>query len=363
MNLSACTSVTRDPRNKKNRLYPLDGLLLLIFSSVVSGYDSIDSMVEFGNTKLKWLNQYVKMPQIPCKETLRFLIASLKSEELIQGFQAFVSSNSARGDIISIDGKTMKGTQSSTEEALHILSAWSKNSGISLCALASSGKRNEIKTIPKLLDKIEIKGATISTDAMGCQRDIADKIIAGGGNYILQLKANQKTLFEEVKAFEHKAHREKYQNDEYAIFEEIDKGHGRLETRTYTHILLTDWVNKLSDWQGVRSVIKVDRTRDTKGKYQEETSWYLSSLELNVRHAAEVIRGHWQVENNLHWRLDVIFKDDSYTSNHCALNMAVIKRFCMNLLTKNDTSKRRMKHKVMVAAIDDDYRAKILLGD
>ena len=146
------------------------------------------------------------------------------------------------------------------------------------------------------------------------------------------------------------------------MFEEIDKGHGRVETRTYTHILLDDWVSNKSNWEGARSIIKVDRTRDIKGQIQQETSWYLSSLEINAHHVAEAIRGHWQVENNLHWRLDVIFKEDAYSSNSCALTMAIIKRFCMNLLSRNDASKRRMKHKVMVSAIDDDYRAKILLS-
>jgi len=320
-------------------------------------------MIEFGQIKLDWLQKYVHLPRIPSRETLRFLIACIKAEELIRGFEAFISSSdNTEGDIISVDGKSMRGTGTNNAEALHILSAWSKKSGITLCALASSGKKNEIKTVPKLLDKIQFKGATISTDAMNCQRDIAAKIIAGGGDYVLQLKANQSALFEEVKAYEHKVNREQFKGYSYEVFEEIDKGHGRVEIRTYTHILLNDWVSKKSNWEGARSIVKVDRTRDIKGQVQQERSWYLSSLDVNAYHVAEAIRGHWEVENNLHWRLDVIFKEDAYSSNNCALNMAMIKRFCMNLLTRNDTSKRRMKHKIMASAIDDDYRAKILLS-
>lgn len=363
MDIEACTLHIKDPRNEKNRVYSLDSLLFLVFSSVLSGYDSVDSIVEFGQLKLGWLQKYVHLPRVPSRETLRFLIACLKAEELIRGFEAFISLNNCRqNDIISIDGKSMRGTATNGAEALHVLSAWSKRSGITLCALASSGKKNEIKTVPKLLDNLQLKGATVSTDAMNCQRDIAAKIIAGGGDYVLPLKANQNALFEEVKAYEHKVNREQFEGCPHEVFEEVDKGHGRVEVRTYTHILLNDWVSKKSHWAGARSIVKVDRTRDTKGQKQQESSWYLSSLDINARHAAEAIRGHWEVENNLHWRLDVIFKEDAYRSNNCGLNMGIIKRFCMNLLTLNDTSKRRMKHKVMASAIDDDYRAKILLN-
>ena len=193
MNIKACTLHIEDPRGEKNRVYPLEGLLFLVFSSVLSGYDSVDSMIEFGRVKLDWLQKYVNLPRIPSRETLRFLIACIKAEELIQGFEAFISSrDSVQGDIISVDGKSMRGTGTSSGEALHILSAWSKKSGITLCALASSGKKNEIKTVPKLLDKIQFKGATISTDAMNCQRDIAAKIIAGEERLCVAAKSQPK---------------------------------------------------------------------------------------------------------------------------------------------------------------------------
>lgn len=338
--------------------------MLIIFSSVVSGYDTPDSMVEFTKLKLDWLRQFVELKTVPCAETLRFLIACIRPDELIKGFQAFVDSSPAavEGDIIALDGKTMRGTRNSTFDAIHVVSAWSRSQGITLAALESKGKSNEIKTVPELLDLIEIKGATVTTDAMSCQRAIAAKVRERQGDYVLQLKNNQANLLKEIQAYYHKLEREGYPATRHERFEEIDKGHGRLETRIYHHLELSDWVSGIDAWPGARSIIRVERNRRKVTGDSSEVAWYLSSLEIDAQHAATAVRGHWEVENKLHWRLDVIFKEDACRLQSGALTMAVLKRFCMNLLTIKDPSKRRLKHKVMAAAIDDQYRANILFA-
>lgn len=361
MNIEDCTIHITDPRKLKNQKHSFESLLLIIFSSVISGYDTPDTMVEFSKLKFKWLNLHANMSSVPCAETLRYFIACIKPDELIKGFEAFVSSSTpSTKDIISIDGKTMRGTKHGAFDALHLVSAWSQEQGITLAALESEGKSNEIKTIPKLLDCLNIEDAIITTDAMGCQRDIADKIQQGKGDYVLQLKDNQKNFLKEIKAYHHKLEREGYGKVKHELFEEIDKGHGRLEIRKYQHLELSSWVEHAKSWQGARSIVRVERTRITKNGESQEVSWYLSSLEVDANQAAKAVRGHWEVENKLHWRLDVIFKEDEYCSQSCALTMGLLKRFCMNLLILNDGNKRRMKHKVMAAAIDDDYRSKVL---
>ncbi len=364
LSIEAYTIHITDPRQSKNQQYSLQSLMLIVFSSVISGYDTPDSMVEFAKLKLDWLRQYTELKSVPCAETLRFFIAGLQPAEFIKAFEAFVHAMGAtpEGDIISIDGKTMRGTRNKTFEALHVVSAWSRARGITLAALESKGKANEIETVPELLDLLDIKGATVTTDAMSCQRAIAAKIREREGHYVLQIKNNQANLLKEIQAYHHKLERDGYGEIVRACFEEVDKGHGRLETRTYQQFELSDWVAGRDAWVDARSVIRVERTRVLASKETREVAWYLSSLAIDAKHAAEAVRGHWECENKLHWRLDVIFKEDDYRQNTGAITMALLKRFCMNLLTTKDKSKRRMKHKVMAAAIDDGYRAQMLFG-
>ena len=241
LNLKACTKYIRDPRDEKNQNYSLESLILIIFSSVISGYDTPRGMSKFSELKLDWLQKHTDIDTRPCAETLRTILSAIKASELIEGFQAFVSGLSeAKKDIISLDGKTMRGTKHSGQDAVHIISAWSHSHGITLGAMRSEGKKNEIKTLPKLIDMLEIKGATVTIDAMGCQKGIAEKVIANGGHYVLQLKANQSNLFEEVKAYHHKLERDGYGDISISEFEEVDKGHGRLEVRRYRHFELSN---------------------------------------------------------------------------------------------------------------------------
>ncbi|HEY7773420.1 MAG TPA: ISAs1 family transposase [Marinagarivorans sp.] len=360
MNLSQITHHVTDPRDAKNQKYSLSSLLLIVFSAAVSGYDSVDDIVEFAQRKLTWLQQFTELKRIPCAETLRHFLASVSAHELTKGFEAFVSEVSE--DIISIDGKTMRGSRNSSFDALHILSAWSQSKGITLAALKSEGKKNEIKTIPKVLDLIELKGATVTLDAMGCQREIAQDIVSRGGDYILQIKNNQKSLNTEIQAYFHKLQRDGFPEGSMVSFEEVDKGHGRIEERKVHQVLLSNWVEAGDQWAQARSFIRVERTRIINNQETCEYSWYLSSLDLNAEKAARAIRGHWQIENNLHWQLDVTLNEDRYSNNSAAETMAIIKRFCLNLLKTNDESKRRIKQRIVAAAVDDEYRAKILLS-
>lgn len=335
--------------------------MLIVFSSTISGYDTPEGMVEFAKLKFDWLRQFVPLESVPCSETLRFFICSINTAELIQGFESFVQ-DASEGDIISLDGKTMRGSRHGVFDAIHMVSAWSKKQGITLSALKSKDKSNEIKTIPDVLNLIDINGAIITTDAMGCQVDIASHIYRSGGDYVLQIKGNQKALYTEIEAYYHKLRRENFVNIVHEKYEDIDKGHGRIEQRITHQVELSKWVSSAQRWCNAKSFIRTERKTITAKGERSEISWHLSSLSVDAERSADAIRSHWGVENNLHWQLDVTFKEDQCLLASGAVAMAVIKRFCMNLLKLKDTSKRRMKHRVMAAAIDDEYRTKILLS-
>ena len=291
MIIDCCITELADPRSNTNKVYSLDALILLIFSSVISGYDSIEGMIGFGELKQEWLNKFVKLDSLPSPETLRFFLCAINPKELVKCFEKFIEVNQLNfsGDCIAIDGKTMRGTDRKNSDAIHMISAWSHEHGVTLTALESKGKKNEIKTIPDVIDRLSAKDAIISTDAMGCQTEIASKIIESGNDYMLQLKGNQGKLLEQVKAYHHKLEREDFQSDRNAIYEEIDKAHGRIEVRKYTQFKLSEWVDKIENWERLNTAIKVERTRIIGDKQTEETSWYISSLEIDAPLAAKSI--------------------------------------------------------------------------
>lgn len=368
MIIDCCVTEITDQRSNTNKVYSVEALMLLIFSAAISGYDSIEGIIGFGELKQEWLNKFVKLKALPSPETLRFFLCSINPNELTKCFAKFVEVNQLdfTGDCIGIDGKTMRGTQNKTSEAIHMISAWSHQHGITLAAMESKGKKNEIKTIPNVIDMLDAKNAVISTDAMGCQTAIAAKIIESGNDYMLQLKANQGKLFEQIQAYYHKLERENYAHTEYGFFEDINKGHGRIEVRKYAQFKLSDWVDDVKKWDQLNTAVRVERTRIIGDNQTEEVSWYISSLDVDAPLAAKSIRCHWGVETPLHWRLDVVFREDEYGlhSGNGPVNMAIIKRFCMNLLKKQKPTKRlkSLKSKVMACAIDDSYRETALFG-
>ena len=358
-------SEVTDPRQAKNQKYSFESLMLIAFSSIISGCESVEEINLFAKTKLDWLRKFVELPGVPCVETLRYFICAVNPNELSACFQSFAQQHNVKGqgDHLAIDGKTMRGSKNKDEGAIHLFSVWSRTHGITLSMLESEGKKNEIKTIPKILDSVDIEGATVSLDAMGCQKAIATKIIEKKGDYVLQLKGNQGSLLEQVEAFYHLQVRENFKGLGHEVFEEADKGHGRLELRTYTHFSITDWVEGAEKWTGLKSIIRACRVRESDDKRQEEVSWYISSPDIDAKKCSTVVRDHWSVENQLHWRLDVVFHEDKCAihSAHGAKNMGIIKRYCMNLLSQ-DTTVKRMKHRLKVAAMDDSYRERVLFG-
>ena len=240
--------------------------------------------------------------------------------------------------------------------------AWSKSAGLVLAQSKSKGKKQENQSVLEMLDILNIKGALISADAMNTQKKICDKIISKKADYVLCVKNNHKKLKEEISAYFHKVKRD---NPEFiSTYEEVDSGHGRIETRVYRQLLLNEWINEAKSWSGIKTIIEVTREREFKKQdKQSETLYYISSLETNPERIAEAIRSHWEVENKVHWVLDVTFKEDDsrIRIGDGAENVGIIRRFALNL-ARLHPSKCSMRSKLKQSGWSDQFRKEVIFG-
>ncbi|VAW78124.1 Transposase, partial [hydrothermal vent metagenome] len=263
-----------------------------------------------------------------------------------------------------IDGKTMRGsyTKADKSDMLHIVSAWASAQGITLGQVAVDSKSNEITAIPQLLKMLELHGAIVSIDAMGCQRDIASKIIVGGGDYVLQVKGNQPSLQEAIESSFTEVDEAEATQTKVRRCTTKEKSRGRQEVRHYTILPLPDSMSAMGKkWSGLKSIGRVVREVQREGKQTSKTSYYITSLEAKVGVFSESVRSHWGIENSLHWVMDVVFGEDRsrIRQGHAAENMSFLRRFVTTLL-KQDTSKSSLKQKRKEAAWDTDFLEKLL---
>ena len=361
-------SVIPDPRKDINVLHNLLDILFLTVSAILCGADSWYEIEYFGKSKVDWLKKYRRFENgIPSHDTIARVIANINPDILAQSFIGWVNGLRQKNgrDVIALDGKTLRGSfNGDRHTALHVLSAWSKNNGLVLGQLKSKGKKNEIKTIPELLDLLELEGVIVTCDAMGCQKDIAEKIIAKKADYVFGLKGNQGNMNKEVQAWFHKNQREKLKHVAYSEFQEVTKGHGRIDERAYLQLPVSDWIKGIDQWAGFKSVVQVRRKRHFKDRITEETSYYMTSLEIDAKEAARAIRGHWGIEN-FHYLLDMTFREDAsrIRTGHAAENMSTLRKVAINLAKQENTqSKMSIKRKRFAAALDDRYLDTIIFG-
>lgn len=271
--------------------------------------------------------------------------------------------------IISIDGKTLKQSyQSSTNKltALHCVSAYASEDGITLMQKKSDAKKNEVAAVLALIDELEIGGAVIVADAMSCLKKITKSIVKKNADYVLQLKANQAKLLEETKSHFHKMRREQPELIEQNTHETVDAGHGRVETRRYTQLAVSDWFEYNKGWHNLHSVIEVVRTRydKTTKKESKETAFYISSLAIDPSKLGYIIRSHWGIENSLHYVLDVVFREDNSRIRQeiAVQNMASLRRFALALAkARQKEIKGSVKSILKRAAWNDEFREKLIL--
>lgn len=361
-------SPLEDPRIERNKLHSLIDIVTLTVCAVASGADGWEAIEEFGKDKLDWLRQYVELKNgIPSHDCIAYVLSRLSPAKFRECFMSWTHAvtEETGGEVIAIDGKTAKGSRDrkNNRNPLHMVSAWACQNRLVLGQEATDEKSNEITAIPKLLALLELKGCIVTIDAMGCQRGIAEQIIDQEGDYVLGLKGNQGTLHEAVEDFFTTAEDNDFSDVEYDYKEELDKDHGRFERRRYW---ITEDLRTLPDtrsWKGLRSIGMVERECMQGDTTSLERRYFINSIPADAKPFAHAVRGHWGVENPLHWRLDVVLGDDAsrVRKGTAPAILTSVRHLCMNLFERESSSislaKKRRK-----AAWNDDYRAKVIFS-
>ena len=350
-----------DPRVERNREHLLEEILLIAIAAVLSGAESWNDIADYGLDKQDWLKTFLQLPGgIPSHDTFNRVFAALDPEEMERSFAAWVSSIAklTAGEVVAIDGKTLCGTRETGKKQLvHLVSAWSSANNLVLGQRKVDEKSNEIKAIPKLLDALELAGTVVTIDAMGCQREIAQRIIDKKADYVLAVKDNQGLLAEQV--------RDSFLLlESAAVAEEIDCGHGRVEQRKCSVIADLSMIEKAAEWASIQGLVRIESERFHKvsGKIECEIRYYITSLRPDAARLNSVIRQHWGIENKLHWVLDVGFSEDldRKRTGHAAQNFSLLNRIALNLLKQETTFKRGIKGKRLKAAWNHPYLLKLL---
>jgi predicted transposase YbfD/YdcC len=360
-----------DPRQRGKVKYPLDEVLLLCLLAVLAGAETIVDIARFGEKKLELLRRFRPFVDgTPSHDHLGDILATLDTEAFERCFVAWVAAlTGVPGDVVAIDGKTLRrsGHKRAGKLPIHLVSAFAARQRLVLGQVKVAEKSNEIVAIPKLLDMLSIEGAIVTIDAMGCQRDIAKKIIEKKADYILALKGNQGTLLDDVELFVDEQKANGFKDTTISQHESVDGDHGRIETRKTTVIHDITWLQERHNWPGLRGVVIVESTREipeaTPGtfKIEQETRLYITSLSATADKIGPAIRRHWAVENSLHWVMDMTFRDDEcrVRTENAPANFAIIKHIAFNLI-RRAPGKDSMRLKRKVAAWDDDFLATII---
>lgn len=359
-----------DGRDRWRIAYPIEEVLLLVTCATICSCDDFEDIVEWGETHLDFLRGFSEFHfGIPCARWLRDLVNRVDPRLFGQCLEDWIASLwPGKPDNIAIDGKTARRTheRGKGRKALHTLSAYATNARLVLTQTSVPEKANEITAIPELLDHLaetgQLKGSLVTIDAMGCQHEIADRIVGHGADYILTVKGNQPTLEAEIIGYFDTA-----PAAECVTTTTVEKGHGRLETRTYIASQNVDWLTSpgkdtaTPKFSSVKTVLRVVSQVEQKGRATIENRHYISSAPLDIRRLAEAVRGHWTIENQVHWVLDVEFKDDlaRYRVPHGAKNMAAIRRFALTLVRRHP-DKKSIKIKRKRAGWSTDFLREVL---
>lgn len=357
----------KDPRVERTRRHKLMDIVVISVTAVISYADGWDDIVEYAKVREEWLRTFLELPHgIPCADTFRRVFTALDPEQFQACFLSWVRSlvETTEGKLIAIDGKTVRHSFASEEGKgpLPLVSAWVAHNQLVLGQVATDTKSNEITAIPKLLQLIDVHGATVTIDAMGCQKKIADAIVEGGGDYILALKDNQPTIHQEVELFFESARAEAFSDTPCDQAQSIDGDHGRIEVRRVFASSDIGWMADKPQWKNLQSVVLVESERTIGEETSLEHRYYLTSHTADAALLAGLIRGHWGIENKLHWVLDMAFDEDRcrIRRGNAPDNFALLRKIALNLLKLEKTSKRGLQAKRKRAAWDQGYLLQVL---
>lgn len=350
-----------DPRMERTKLHKLTDIVTVALCAAIAGCDTWVEVEEFGKRKEWWFQRFLDLPHgIPSHDTFGRVFAALDTGEFLGCLQEWLRSLNvaSAGQMIAIDGKTLTGSfdKASGKGALHLVGAWATQQRLVLGQVATDQKSNEITAIPKLLEMLDLLGAIITIDAMGCQKEIARKIQEQGADYVLALKDNHPTLHEAVREqFLKRTKAQGLTGEGVRKLVTKEKGHGRTETREYYIMPVPANLAGREDWKGLRSLGMTIRRREVNGKETGEAQCYLLSLPPKVRQFAKAARGHWGIENSLHWSLDVTFSEDAsrIRKGNAAETTGLLRRLALSILQQDTSMKASLRVKRKAAGWDE----------
>ena len=363
-------SQLKDPRVERTKRHNLTDVIAIAICAVICGANGWTDVELFGKSKREWLESFLELPNgIPSHDTFGRVFAMLDAEQFERCFMDWVSavSEMTKGEVIAIDGKTLRRSadRANGKSALHLVSAWSSANRLVLGQRKVDGHSNEIMAIPQLLRSLDVSGCIVTTDAMGCQKKVAREIVEQGADYVLALKGNQRELYDDVKdTF--------LQWDEGVgdFFEQVEKSHGRIETRRCRSVTDSEWIDYLngksewgkSEWPALSSVAMVESERVAEGVATSQKRYYISSLSADAKALLRSARTHWEIENSMHWVLDMGFREDEsrVRKGNSAENLSILRRLAMNLLKQDKSVKVGIEAKRKRAGWDEKYLLKIL---
>lgn len=359
-----------DPRREQGKRHVLSDILTLTICGVICGANTWVEIEEYGKTKAEWLATFLQLPHgIPSHDTLTDVFARLNPGELEAGFQSWVSSLAAaiKGSNIQIDGKMLNGSgdEQQGKAPLHLVSAWVGNVQLLLGQVKTEAKSNEITAIPELLKLLVVEGCLVTIDAMGMQTGIASQIVQQGGDYLLAVKGNHKTILEDVEELFAGCDAVNFSDVPHDYAQTVEKNHGRIEIRrcwTLTTPEYLAYLRRHADWQDLTTVMRVTRERQIADQTSQETAYFISSRSTSAAAFLAAVRQHWSIENQLHWSLDVTFCEDLNRTRvgFAAENLALFRRLALILLKREASVKVGLQAKRLRSGWNNDYLLKVL---
>lgn len=360
-----------DPRIDRHKAHPLTNILMIAICSVLSGAETFVDMEDFGNAKKDWLSSFLDLSGgIPSHDTFGRVFSLLNPREFQESFVSWIRScvELSEGQVIAVDGKSNRRTFGRLTKALHVVSAYATANGVSLGQVATDQKSNEITAIPELLKILDIAGCLITTDAMGCQSDIAAEVVDGGGDYLLAVKGNQGLLYRDIKACFAEYPDDPVLKKAYSSNTTEDSGHGRIEKRVcelLSGAQVIERVRHKNNWIELSTVVRVTAIRTDKktGETSKAIRYYICSLEHpRARRIQQAVRQHWGVENGLHWSLDMALNEDQSRArtDHAPANMSLLRHIVLNVVRMDETRKVGIKASLKKAGWDTKYLERLL---